>query len=185
MITMTTLIAFLSGILLIPFIIIVYSFMKAEGNWKIFRENLRTSMHKVMVFRFILKAAWALIKRGVVHDLSKYELIESRKFTAAKKLKTMEYGDPEYLETIKVELREALNHHYENNSHHPEHYINGVRDMSYFDIIEMLCDWKAAGLRTKGGSMRKSIEYNTERFDLDSVLRNKLIETAEEIGLMD
>ena len=38
----------------------------------------------------------------------------------------------------------ALQHHYEDNCHHPEHYRNGIHDMNMVDLIEMLCDWRAA-----------------------------------------
>ena len=39
-----------------------------------------------------------------------------------------------------------------------EIYANGVAGMDILDLVEMLCDWKAASERTKDGDFQKSIE---------------------------
>ena len=57
------------------------------------------------------------------------------------KLSKVEYGSEQHKEYLK-EMKKGLVHHYEINSHHPEHYKNGIEDMTLFDIIEMLMDWK-------------------------------------------
>lgn len=67
-------------------------------------------------------------------------------------------------------MEPALDHHYANNSHHPQHYENGVDGMDLFDIVEMFFDWKAAGERTKDGDIFKSININKERFGLSEQL---------------
>jgi hypothetical protein len=46
-----------------------------------------------------------------------------------------------------------LEHHYARNSHHPEHYPDGVNGMDLFDIMEMFIDWKAASERGEASSM--------------------------------
>jgi len=117
-----------------------------------------------------------LMKRGEVHDDSKLGPEEKPLFDEMTPLlKTLEYGSQEYKASLE-KLNAALRHHYQVNSHHPEHYADGVAGMSLLDLIEMLCDWKAAGERTKDGNLSKSIEIGIERFKIDpqlaSILRN-------------
>jgi len=46
-------------------------------------------------------------------------------------------------------MKPAIEHHYKNNRHHPEHFNNGIDEMNLVDLIELLCDWKAASERNK------------------------------------
>jgi hypothetical protein len=56
--------------------------------------------------------------------------------------------------------------------------------MSLFDVLEMLCDWKAASERTKGGGdIMESIDYNQKRFQFSDELASILRNTAKELGL--
>ena len=58
-----------------------------------------------------------------------------------------------------------------------------VNNMSLFDVLEMLMDWKAATERMKdGGDIRRSLEINTERFKLSPQLVNILRNTINEMG---
>ena len=41
-------------------------------------------------------------------------------------------------------IRDAKIHHFSNNRHHPEWHVD-LNDMTIVDLIEMVCDWKAAG----------------------------------------
>jgi hypothetical protein len=114
--------------------------------------------------------------RAIKHDQSKLESPEIDIFTEyTPKLKNSTYGSDEY-KAFLAGMGEALKHHYEHNSHHPEHYENGIRGMNLLDIIEMFCDWKAATMRHNDGDIRKSIEMNKERFgysdDLMSIFMN-------------
>ena len=52
---------------------------------------------------------------------------------------------------IDTKFKPAIDHHYANNRHHPEHWPNGINDMTLMDLIEMLADWKAATARNKNG----------------------------------
>ena len=76
-------------------------------------------------------------------------------------------------------MQPALNHHYAANAHHPEHWPNGIEDMSLLDIVEMICDWKASAERTKDGNLLKSIEINANRFKIDNQLKQILINTVK------
>lgn len=124
-------------------------------------------------------AATELIRRGNVHDSSKLEEPEKSEFDRLTPiLKDLKYGSEEYNKSLK-ELGVALKHHYENNSHHPEHYENGVNDFNLFDLIEMFCDWKAATERMKDGNIYKSIEINKERHGISDQVASIFTNTAK------
>lgn len=120
-----------------------------------------------------------LKQRGLVHDASKLENPEKEYFDKyTPRLAGLTFGTPEYTQNIQ-DLKPALEHHYANNSHHPQYYENGINGMNLFDIIEMFADWKASGERGKGGNIFKSIEINAERFGISKQLKSILINTAK------
>lgn len=122
-----------------------------------------------------------LLRRGEEHDQSKLESPEVEMFTEfTPKLAASTYGSPEY-EGFRKAMGPALDHHYANNSHHPEHHKNGVDDMTLLDIIEMLMDWKAASERHNNGNILKSIEVNADRFKLSPQLVRILENTAKSL----
>jgi hypothetical protein len=45
----------------------------------------------------------------------------------------------------------------------------------------MLCDWKASTMRNGDGNIRKSIEINKERFNMDEVLYDILKNTLDDM----
>lgn len=53
----------------------------------------------------------------------------------------------------------------------------GLHGMSLLDLIEMLCDWKAATLRHDNGDIRKSININQKRFGYSDELRRIFLNT--------
>jgi hypothetical protein len=142
-----------------------------------------TRQHIGRVSALLRQCRDRLHARGIVHDKSKLEEPEKSTFDACTlKLKAMAYGSEEYKAAL-AELKPALDHHYAANSHHPEHFENGVDGMSLFDVMEMLMDWKAATERmANGGDIRRSLEINTERFKLSPQLRAILARTIEEMG---
>ena len=108
--------------------------------------------------------------RSWTHDSSKLEEPEKSAYdVATPKLKGLTYGSDEYKANV-AELGAALKHHYAANSHHPEHYPNGIDGMSLFDVVEMFCDWKAATERHADGDMQRSIEVNRDRFAMSGQL---------------
>lgn len=120
--------------------------------------------------------------RAILHDQSKLESPEKEAFDRlTPRLKTLEYGSPEYEESRR-ELGEALEHHYANNSHHPEHFENGVNGMTLFDVLEMLVDWKAASERHETGDISKSLTTNITRFNIDPQLQSILENTVKVFG---
>lgn len=57
---------------------------------------------------------------------------------------------------------QAVDHHYKNNSHHPE-YHNG-NPMPEEDIVEMICDWEGMGIKF-GGTAKEWYYKNKKEID--------------------
>jgi hypothetical protein len=142
------------------------------------QETLR---HIMNVQNFINIITNLISKRGVAHDSSKLNSPEVEVFTEyTPKLEQSTYNSDEYKQFLK-EMSPALKHHYSNNRHHPEYFKNGIDDMNLIDIVEMLCDWKAASLRHGDGDLMRSIEINQKRFNISDQLKSILINTAYEL----
>lgn len=123
-----------------------------------------------------------LESRGFNHDLSKLKTPEKEVFDAVTpKLKGLTYGSDEYKASL-AEMGVALKHHYAHNTHHPEYWTNGVDEMSLLDVLEMLCDWKAATERHADGSLEKSLVHNKTRFKISDQLASIMHNTAREMG---
>lgn len=138
-----------------------------------------TLRHIKRVAELLTKASQELINRANVHDNSKLESPEKELFDEyTPKLRGTTYGSEEYKQYL-AGLKVALDHHYANNSHHPEHYENGVDDMDLFDVIEMFFDWKAATERHADGDIFRSIEINKDRFKMTDQLARVFYNTAD------
>ena len=148
----------------------------------VYDSETDTLKHIKRVSELLTNASIELIKRSICHDNSKLKSPEKELFDEfTPKLKECTYGSDEYHQYLK-ELKVALNHHYANNSHHPEHYKNGVAGFDLFDLMEMFFDWKAATERHADGNIYKSIEINKERFDIDEQICNIFKNTATRLG---
>lgn len=155
------------------------SFMMENQKYDSTTDTLK---HIKRVAQLLTEASGELIKRANVHDDSKLESPEKELFDKyTPKLKESTYGSEEY-KTFLKELKVALDHHYATNSHHPEHYENGINGMNLFDVIEMFFDWKAAGERHADGNIYKSIEVNKERFGMSEQLVEIFTNTAKYLG---
>ncbi|AMM44995.1 hypothetical protein SP15_195 [Bacillus phage SP-15] len=138
-----------------------------------------TREHIQHVQEYMSQMANKIIIRGLVHDASKLESPELETFTEyTPKLANTTYGSEEYFKSLEG-MKVALNHHYQMNSHHPEHYENGINGMDLLDLVEMICDWKAATLRHNDGDIKKSLETNRGRFKIDSQLYEILSNTID------
>jgi len=158
-----------------------------------------------------------LHRRGVNHDQSKLQDPEKEAFDrVTPELQGSTYQSEEYKRNL-ADIGAALEHHYEHNRHHPEHYgyieCNGcfkrfqrfsgygdypvygnfcdvcgytqytrrpdISGMDLSDLVEMLCDWKAATLRHSDGDIMKSLELNIQRYEIDeqlaTVLKNTIV----------
>ena len=119
-----------------------------------------------------------LLQAGTNHDKSKLKTPEQEifeKYTPL--LHGLTYGSEEY-KKIMSEMSIAIQHHYSNNSHHPEFYKDGILGMNLVDIVEMFCDWLAAAARHADGDIMSSIEINKDRFKMSDQLVSIFQNTA-------
>lgn len=141
--------------------------------------QVNTMKHIESVRKYIRLFTDKLTKRAVEHDRLKLESPEVEIFAEfTPKLANSTYGSEEYNDFLKG-MNVALQHHYANYRHHPEHFDKGINDMNLVDIVEMLCDWKASSLRQNDGNLLKSIEINAKRFGYDDQLKQIFINTAK------
>jgi hypothetical protein len=153
--------------------------MDRELNLEEKATNFETYEHINKVMLYMEQMKLALAKRQFSHDRSKLEDPEVEMFTRlTHKLKGITYGSQEYKDCL-AEMGPALEHHYSENAHHPEHHNLGVDSMTLIDVLEMLCDWYASCQRHADGNIYKSIDINTERFGLSDQLANILRNTVK------
>ena len=140
-----------------------------------------TLKHRENVRKFLNKIIAEIMDRQIRHDDSKLQEPEKSMYDEyTPRLQGMTYGSEEYKACL-VAMGPALKHHYEANSHHPEHFENGINGMSLLDLLEMLADWKAAGMRHADGSMAQSLEINKIRFGMSDQLAEILQNTVREL----
>lgn len=102
--------------------------------------------HKLIVMQLCFKCG--LYKRGLLHDLSKYGLTE---FVSSAKYFQ---GDKSPIDAEKIDKGYSIawQHHKGHNPHHWEYWIDNVGTTNdpikipYEYVIEMICDWVAAGI---------------------------------------
>lgn len=136
-----------------------------------------TYAHIQQVQRLLNRVVRDFIRRSEGHDQSKLVSPEVEVFdNFTPLLAASTYGSEEYKGFLAA-MKPALDHHYAVNSHHPEHYPNGIQGMNLLDVLEMLCDWKAATLRHANGDICKSIEINQGRFGYSDELKRLLLNT--------
>lgn len=137
-----------------------------------------TLKHSQRVGELMAEIIKELIDRSMRHDRSKTEPPELEVFNEfTPKLKDSVYGSDEYKENLAA-MGDGLQHHYQHNRHHPEHFADGISGMTLVDLIEMLADWKAAGERHATGSLAKSLVIQSSRFGISDQLSQVLQNTA-------
>ncbi len=141
-------------------------------------SKFKTMRHIEAVRNYINLVIKQLLQRAEYHDQSKLQSPEVEFFEQyTPKLRGLTYGSQEYRKCLD-DMRPAIDHHNKVNSHHPQHFGNGINGMHLIDLIEMLCDWKAATFRHDDGNIYKSLEINRERFEMSeqlvSILKNTI-----------
>jgi len=138
-----------------------------------------TKEHIEKVGKYLREIIEELCNRSVNHDKSKLGPEEKPYFDEyTPKLAGVKYGTDEYSELLKG-LKPALDHHYSENSHHPEHYEDGFKGMNLVDIVELLSDWYASTKRGKDGNIIESINKNQKRFKYSDDIKQILLNTVE------
>lgn len=146
--------------------------------------TLVTLKHIKRVSDLMTLAATQLITRGVNHDASKLQVPESFFLNMMQHLVDTEgnapYGSPEYKRRTAI-LKPMLAHHYNANSHHPEHFTNGIYGMNILDVIEMAMDWVAASER--GQESFVNLTHAAERYNMSDQLKQIFANTYDSMGI--
>jgi hypothetical protein len=142
-----------------------------------------TYKHIGRVRQLLGEFAVEMIKRGDVHDASKFDPIEMGPLEEMQKIVDAEgqapFGSAEYKRRTDM-LGPMIEHHRANNSHHPEFYADGVAGMDLFDVVEMFFDWKAASERGEESAM--NLNFACDKYKVEGPLRNILFNTATRLG---
>lgn len=142
-----------------------------------------TRRHMQRVSALLNGAATVILARASLHDRSKLEAVEMEPLQRLQDHVAVHgqapFGTPDYAAQAAI-LGDMLAHHYANNSHHPEHYPDGVAGMDLFDLIEMFFDWKAASER--GGEPAMNLSFTTEKYQISPMLEAILRNTATRLG---
>jgi len=139
------------------------------------------SEHKKQVTKYLQTVGKELAQRAIEHDDSKFSPEEFDAFqTLPSRMRNLIYGSDEYKQALE-QIGEALAHHYRENRDHPEHFLNGINDMTLIDLLEMICDWIAIAEQSEGGDIYRSLEINKNRFKIDTQLFTILKNTVDHL----
>lgn len=135
------------------------------SNLEKYLKHFKTiTKHKFYVMKFCFKCG--KIKRGLLHDLSKYGITE---FCSSAKYFQ---GTSSPIDAEKKEKGYSLawQHHKGHNPHHWEYWIDNIGTykntpckIPYDYVIEMICDWLGAG-----------IVYSKQKVDYDKAYSEPL-----------
>ena len=139
-----------------------------------------TRAHVDLVRRFLADVRGELWHRAQVHDASKFEEPEKSGFDVIRpRLDHDDIDSDEYRATLQ-EFDSILRHHYDHNRHHPEHFPDGIAGMNLIDLVEMVCDWKAASLRKPGGTV--NLDWAVKRFGIEPQLASIIANTVRDMN---
>jgi len=125
--------------------------------------------HKQRVAGYMQLIANDLFRRATIHDNSKFSPEEFEAYEEAfPELQQYAYGTEEFKAALQ-KIKPSIQHHYEANDHHPEHFEMGISQMHLIQVVEMLCDWLAASERSQTNFLQ-GLEMNKERFGIDDQL---------------
>ena len=145
--------------------------------------NEVTIAHITRVGELLGDVRLLLANRAIRHDQSKFEPIEAGPLQEMQEMIERDghapYGSEEYKRRTAI-LAPMLQHHYARNPHHPEHFQNGIAGMSLIDVVEMLCDWKAASERGQESAI--NLSYSIQKYQIDPMLASILVNTCDFMG---
>ncbi len=150
-------------------------------------------MHKFFVMQACCKLG--LVWLGIIHDMSKFSLVELigyiKKFKSVTSFSRDKSGYYDPLDDINFAY--AWVHHVHNNKHHWQYWvvirddIEGkeafkILDMPKQYILEMLCDWWGASKAYKGKGMLYFWENNRDKLKLSENTVNYI---EDNIGIVE
>ena len=162
---------------------------KAAPRWNKAQQDesrflASTYAHVFRVSQLMTGLTEELLRRARLHDQSKFSPEERPFYQQAnfEVLKGIPYGSDEYRQQwdlIKTQLKPGSDHHTTTNSHHPEAHAEGILGMHLVDLLEMVCDWMAAGERSEQVDHRAGFAVNKERYNIADPLFQVLLNTLD------
>ncbi len=147
-------------------------------------SRTETLIHSQRVGQLLVEFSKQLLDRSWCHDRSKTvepELSFVDRWQP--RFDDVPYGSPAWDQLRRDQMKEdGQRQHFEANRHHPEHFPNGIMDMTLVDVVEMFCDWKAASERLGVGNLPKSLAVNAARYHMPVELLQIMVNTAMELG---
>ena len=129
-----------------------------------------TMIHKRNIEDVMLPLIEALQERMKNHDNSKLTYPEKEGYDKhIPELKKHKYGSPEYVKAREAMAKDCLDHHWEVNRHHPEHFPRMLKDMNLVDFFEYFCDCYASSLVSDTG-FDKGVEINAKKHELPDTM---------------
>lgn len=153
-----------------------------ERDYKLYRA---IAEHKQRVSKHLKAFTDNLGDRALCHDDSKLVPPEFPAYSSMiDEFEKHPFGTEGYT-NAKTKIADAVKQHYKMNRHHPEHFENGVEGMDLADLIEMVCDWKAATLNHKSapGNMERSLNHAIEKYKISPQLAKILYNTIQNFKL--
>ena len=141
---------------------------KAYNDYFVPLLNNETSIVSEVVSKEeLLEAIRNVSNKIEEHDASKYFDEEFDGYRAHFHPTNLEKSmNDEYQKWVKEEFDKCWKHHYENNCHHVQFWVNfdtgEITDMTLPAIVEMLCDWIAMSMHFKS-STRDWYENDAEK----------------------
>jgi hypothetical protein len=134
--------------------------------------------HKRKVEYWMRRFWESLKKRASIHDDSKLQDPEEKAMFDhwTPELRVRTFGSEQYKQALDG-MGEGVRRHYRANRHHPEHFPNGVNDMTLIDVLEMVCDWMAAAEDKK---VPVDLDHAQARFGLSDQLTAIIANTLRE-----
>lgn len=148
-----------------------------------FLTNENKFVSDVLSYEDFIEAISNVSEQIKEHDASKYYDVEFDGYRAYFHPTIIEKSmDDEYQKWIKEKFDESWKHHYENNCHHVQFWVNfetnEISDMSLPAIIEMLCDWIGMSMHFKTSTR----EWYENKADTEkSLMTSNTKEIVEEI----
>lgn len=149
-------------------------------NNKISHYLTETYKHIKRVSYFLDILTIDIIKRAQNHDNSKFEDQEKNVISEyTYEFKDVVFGSEEHKKLMSL-IEPAVKSHHSKNRHHPEYWTNGIDDMTLLDLIEMIADWRASIEKNKNGCIYRSININSEKYNISPQLKKVLENTVNE-----
>ena len=139
---------------------------------------LRFNVHVSSIRTNLAKISSELTWRASVHDGSKLDDEQLDRYIARhQEIHPLPYVSPERDE-VEAKYEDLIEAHHNEYRHHPEHFEHGIDDMNLVDVIEMLCDWAAAG-----ADIEKSLKLNSKKYCISPQLMTLLKNTIKDFGI--